>query len=136
MLFKDETYVVPTGVSEEAVMFIRRAHALLAQARHAEPAEKLEYSMQAAFRVAGAVIAQRPAKRRRGSSSAWVRLRAVAPEYAEWAGVFEEFMPLREDVRMGLNFNPDELTVARINSQATQFLAIIEDEMGVLPAVA
>lgn len=67
------------------------AHAGLAEAaRVPGPAERYALAHLAALRCAAAMLAARahPGGHRRGPTSAWVLLAAVAPELGEWAAFF------------------------------------------------
>lgn len=128
--------VAPAGLSPRARTFLGRASALLAQARLADPADKLDLSYQAALRVAGAVLAQSPGRRRRADGSAWARLRRHAPGYAPWAARFEALSRQWEDVRIGLSHGVDELEAWRVQSLASDFMAEVEADFGMLPDVA
>lgn len=128
--------VAPAGVSPKAVTFMGRAEALLRQARTAPAADRIEYSYQAALRVAGAVLEEAPGRRRRADSSAWARLRRHAPAYSPWAERFEAVSPLREDLLLGLKRHPDELEARRIQAMAGDFLAEVSADFGLLDDVA
>lgn len=128
--------VAPAGVSPQAVSFLGRAEALLRQARAASPEERIEFSYQAALRVAGAVLAESPGRRRKADASAWARLKRHAPAYAGWAGRFEAVSRLREDLLLGLARNPGELEARRLQSMASDFLAEVTADLGLLDDVA
>ncbi|WP_295625701.1 SAV_6107 family HEPN domain-containing protein [uncultured Corynebacterium sp.] len=128
--------VAPAGVSEQAVSFLGRASALLAHARTAEPADRLTLSYQAALRVAGAVLAEHPGRRRKADQGAWARIRRHAPEYAGWAARFEDVSPVHEDLRLGFRRRVDELEARRVQAIASEFLAEVEADFGMLAGVA
>ena len=128
--------VAPSGLSAQAVSFLGRADSLLAQAKTASPADRLDLSYQAALRVAGAVIAEKPGRRRKADNGAWARVRRHAPAYAPWAARFEALTPRWEDVRIGLARGVDELEARRVQALATDFLAEVEADFGMLPDVA
>lgn len=128
--------VAPSGLSPQAVTFLGRASSLLSQARVAAPADRLDLSYQAALRVAGAVLAANPGRRRKEDHSAWARVRRHAPEYSGWAARFEAFSRQWEDVRLGLARGVDELEARRVQSMAADFLAEVEADFGMLSDVA
>ena len=109
-----DAVVAPSGLSPQAVTFLGRASSLLSQARVAAPADRLDLSYQAALRVAGAVLAANPGRRRKEDHSAWARVRRHAPEYSGWAARFEAFSRQWEDVRLGLARGVDELEARRV----------------------
>ena len=74
-------------------------------------------------RVAGAVLAANPGRRRKEDHSAWARVRRHAPEYSGWAARFEAFSRQWEDVRLGLARGVDELEARRVQAMAADFLA-------------
>lgn len=128
--------VAPSGLSSQAVTFLGRAASLLAQAKTAAPADRLDLSYQAALRVAGAVIAENPGRRRKSDHSAWARVRRHAPSYAPWAARFEALSRQWEDVRLGLACGVDELEARRVQALAADFLAEVEADFGMLSDVA
>ena len=128
--------VAPSGLSPQAVTFLGRASSLLSQARVAAPADRLDLSYQAALRVAGAVLAANPGRRRKEDHSAWARVRRHAPEYSGWAARFEAFSRQWEDVRLGLARGVDELEARRVQAMAADFLAEVEADLGMLSEVA
>ena len=128
--------VAPSGLSPQAVTFLGRASSLLSQARVAAPADRLDLSYQAALRVAGAVLAANPGRRRKEDHSAWARVRRHAPEYSGWAARFEAFSRQWEDVRLGLARGVDELEARRVQAMAADFLAEVEADFGTLSEVA
>ncbi|QGS33694.1 hypothetical protein FOB82_00750 [Corynebacterium xerosis] len=128
--------VAPSGLSPQAVTFLGRASSLLSQARVAAPADRLDLSYQAALRVAGAVLAANPGRRRKEDHSAWARIRRHAPEYSGWAARFEAFSRQWEDVRLGLARGVDELEARRVQVMAADFLAEVEADFGMLSDVA
>ncbi len=128
--------VAPAGLSSQAVNFLGRAASLLAQAKTASPADRLDLSYQAALRVAGALIAENPGRRCKADQSAWARVRRHAPEYAPWAARFEALSRQWEDVRLGLARGVDELEARRVQSLAADFLAEVEADFGMLSGVA
>lgn len=128
--------VAPSGLSPQAVTFLGRASSLLSQARVAAPADRLDLSYQAALRVAGAVLAANPGRRRKEDHSAWARVRRHAPEYSGWAARFEAFSRQWEDVRLGLARGVDELEARRVQVMAADFLAEVEADFGMLSDVA
>ena len=128
--------VAPSGLSPQAVTFLGRASSLLSQARVAAPADRLDLSYQAALRVAGAVLAANPGRRRKEDHSAWARVRRHAPEYSGWAARFEAFSRQWEDVRLGLARGVDELEARRVQAMAADFLAEVEAAFGMLSDVA
>ncbi|MFD8878857.1 SAV_6107 family HEPN domain-containing protein [Corynebacterium xerosis] len=128
--------VASSGLSPQAVTFLGRASSLLSQSRVAAPADRLDLSYQAALRVAGAVLAANPGRRRKEDHSAWARVRRHAPEYSGWAARFEAFSRQWEDVRLGLARGVDELEARRVQAMAADFLAEVEADFGMLSDVA
>ena len=120
------------------------AHALLVlardvlstAAREPDPGERFRLAHLSALRSAAAVSAQRgrPASARRRLMSVWVLLERVAPEHADWAAYFAAGAQLRAAVEAGA---VSAVTVRTADDQlraAGDFLAIVEDEVGLLAA--
>ncbi len=131
-------FVAPDSVSMEALVFLDKAHQLLAQAATAEAyEEKIEFAVQASLRAAGAVLAgDMGKKRRKPAGSAWVRLAAKGGDWAEWSQRATTVMRIREDVRLGIGSDPDQFTAERVLSFARKFIAYVEAQLRVLPAAA
>ena len=138
--------VAPAGVPGQSLGFVQKAHSLLVLARKSEGIDSFEYSFQAGLRCAGALIADAEAnkvvkggkksRRAKRIGSAWAQLRKTAPEFSKWADLFEAWSPLRNDVRLGLAVILPEAKVAEMYDLSVEFLQEVEDQLGVLPAVA
>lgn len=121
--------------------FLARAQVLLEQSRRhwgaGEVDLALEYSYQAALRVAGARIADSPvARRKRKPTDAWGQLRLVDEAGVQWAGIFEGYSRFRSRVASGIELDPDTAVVVEIMARATAFLAEVELDFGGSPAAA
>lgn len=121
--------------------FLSRARVLLDQAREYQAAGKidlaLEYSYQAALRVAGARVADSPvAQRKRKPTGAWGRLRLVDESGVRWAGIFEGYSRFRSQVSSGIVRDPDPLIVAEVMAHSAAFLAEVELDFGDSPVAA
>jgi predicted ATP-grasp superfamily ATP-dependent carboligase len=120
------------------------AFALLAQARavltdaaqSAEPGERFRLAHLSALRAAAAVSAERgrPASARRRLMNVWVLLERVAPEHAEWARYFAAGAPLRAAVEAGAVSAVSARTADDQLRSAAEFLALVEDSLGLLAA--
>ncbi len=117
-----------------------RARDLVAMAESSEPDEGIELSYRAALRGAGALLHQGvegKAKRRRGrSQSAWVNLKAERPEFVDWVERFERYSGIRNELRLGLVRKVGEAEARQLVCLVEDFLAVVEADLGVLPAVA
>ncbi|MGP6172795.1 SAV_6107 family HEPN domain-containing protein [Corynebacterium sp. A21] len=121
--------------------FLSRARILLDQSRAYRTAGKvdlaLEYSYQAALRVAGARIADSPvARRKRKPTDAWGQLRLVDESGIRWAGIFEGYSRFRSRVSSGIERDPDPRIVAELMSHSEAFLAEVELDFGDSPVAA
>lgn len=126
---------VPSAPSSVAVL-IQRARAVLAQAARADsPAERFCLAHVAALRTAAVLFAERgrPSGRRR-LVSAWVLMRAVAPEYESWAVYFAAGAATRSAVEAGA---VSAVTPRMADDQlraAEEFLSVVESSLGMLAA--
>nr|WP_120492270.1 SAV_6107 family HEPN domain-containing protein [Corynebacterium lactis] len=132
--------VAPGGVSKQSLDMLGRARDLVAMAESSEPDEGIELSYRAALRGAGALLHQGvegKAKRRRGrSQSAWVNLKAERPEFVDWVERFERYSGIRNELRLGLVRKVGEAEARQLVCLVEDFLAVVEADLGVLPAVA
>jgi hypothetical protein len=64
----------------------------------------------------------------------WVLLERVAPEHAEWAAYFAAGAPLRAAVEAGAVSAVSARTADDQLRAATEFLALVEDSLGLLAA--
>jgi len=88
----------------QAVVLLERARSVLAEAARADtPDERFALAHLAALRTAAAVVAERgrPASSRRRLVSVWVLIDVVAPEYAQWSGLFAASAATRAAVEAG-----------------------------------
>ena len=124
----------------DATVLLHAARELLAEAEH-EPSvgERFRLAHLAALRTSAAVFADRgrPAGTRRRLISAWVLLRAVAPELAEWSGYFAAGASLRAAVEAGATSAVGPRQADDQLRAATEFLHVVEGYLGLLsPALA
>lgn len=119
----------------DAAALLNAARDLLAEAE-LEPsaAERFRLAHVAALRTTAAVFAERgrPAGSRRRLISAWVLLRAVAPELADWSTYFAAGAPARAAVEAGA---ASAVSVRDADDQlraATEFLHVVEERLGLL----
>lgn len=131
--------VAPETVSPQSVDKLQRAHTLLALAAQSEPRDAIDWAYQAVLRCAGALVGAqvREGARRRGvSQNVWENVRKFRPDYQEWVDNFEPYARLHNEVRMGLVREVSAGAVRDLIAQAESFVAAVEAELGVLPAVA
>lgn len=117
------------------VEFLMRAEAQLALADEASEQGDLPravvYAYRAGLRAAGAVIdAERPARRRLPAGSAWLRLRAVRPDFGGWAESFEGYARLAERADIGLERDVTDSDFHRVYSDAVELLERVRMELG------
>ena len=103
-----------------------------------DPGERFRLAHLAALRTAAALCAHRASANgrpaRRKLMSVWVLLQRVAPEHADWAMYFAAGAPLRAAVEAGAisavtaRVADDQVRAAR------EFLAMVEDSLGLLAA--
>lgn len=132
--------VVPGGVSRQSLDLFARARGLAAMAAQAEPDEQLELAYRAALRGAGAILnvseGRSNKRRRRRSQSAWENLKASRAEYSEWVARFQSYSELRNEVRLGLVRRIDARKSRELMGLVEEFLAVVEADLGILPAAA
>lgn len=121
--------------------FLAKARILLSQSRdHFGAGEvdlALEYSYQAALRVAGARVVDSPvAHRKRKPTNAWEQLRLVDDAGVRQAASFERFSRFRSRVSSGIELHPDPAAVAEVMELAAAFLAEVELGEGTTYAAA
>jgi hypothetical protein len=124
----------------DAIALLAQARAMLAEAgRERSAGERFRTAHLAALRISAAVFAERgrPAGTRRRLISAWVLLRTVAPELAEWSAYFAAGAAARAAVEAGVQ---SAVTTRQADDQlraATEFLHVVEGSLGLLsPALA
>ncbi len=116
---------------------LAQARSVLGDAERADDAgERFRLAHLSALRTAAAVAAQRgrPASARRRLMSVWVLLDKVAPEHAEWAAFFAAGAQARAAVEAG---SWSAVTMRTADDQlraAHDFLALVEDSLGLLAA--
>jgi HEPN superfamily protein len=121
--------------SADATTLLDAARDLLGQAGcEQSAAERFRLAHIAALRTTAAVFAERgrPANTRRRLISAWVLLRAVAPELAEWSTYFAAGAAARAAVEAGAS---SAVTPRDADDQlraATEFLHLVEEQLGFL----
>ncbi|WP_375498198.1 SAV_6107 family HEPN domain-containing protein [uncultured Jatrophihabitans sp.] len=116
---------------------LTQARTVLEDAEHADDAgERFRLAHLSALRTAAAVAAQRgrPASTRRRLMSVWVLLDKVAPEYAEWATFFAAGAQARAAVEAGSWSAVSPRTADDQVRAAREFLALVEDSLGLLAA--
>ena len=101
-------------------------------------AERFRLAHLAALRISAAVFAERgrPAGTRRRLVSAWVLLRTVAPELAEWGVYFAAGAAARAAVEAGAHSAVSPRQADDQLRAATDFLHVVEGYLGLLPALA
>lgn len=118
--------------------YITAAEQQLALARaEASGQDAVVFSYRAALRAAGALIEDGlTGKKRRPQGSAWSKLRAVYPEFSEWADVFEVYARLASRAGMGLEKEISEMAVERIYRDARALVDAAKGQVERLPEVA
>ncbi len=120
-----------------ALALLVHARTVLGEAAAAaDPADRFRLAHLSALRTAAAVGAQRgrPASARRRLMNVWVLLERVAPEYAEWAAYFAAGASVRAAVEAGARAAVSARSADDQVRAATEFLALIEDSLGLLAA--
>ena len=123
----------------DAIALLAQARAMLADAdREPSAGDRFRIAHLAALRISAAVFAERgrPAGTRRRLMSAWVLLRSVAPELAEWGEYFAAGAAARAAVEAGAY---SAVTTRQADDQlraALEFLHVVEGSLGLLPALA
>jgi hypothetical protein len=116
---------------------LAQARAVLAEAASTvDPGERFRLAHLSALRTAAAVSADRgrPSAARRRLISVWVLLERVAPEHADWATYFAAGAPIRAAVEAGVRSAASERVAADQLRAAGDFLAVVEDSLGLLAA--
>jgi hypothetical protein len=129
--------LIPSAPGRSAVGLLAQARAVLADAEHADDAgEQFRLAHLSALRTAAAVSAQRgrPAATRRRLMSVWVLLERVAPEFGDWATFFAAGAQVRAAIEAGAWSAVSERTAADQVRAAHEFLALVEDSLGLLAA--
>ena len=125
------------AVRGSPLALLAHARSVLAEAAAAsEPGERFRLAHLSALRTAAAVSARRgrPAATRRRLMSVWVLLERVAPEYAEWGAYFAAGAPVRAAVEAGAVSAVSARTADDQLRAAGEFLALVEDALGLLAA--
>ncbi|HKC29076.1 MAG TPA: SAV_6107 family HEPN domain-containing protein [Jatrophihabitans sp.] len=121
----------------QSAVLLRHARDLLAEADGAgESAERFRLAHLAALRIGAAAVAQHgwPASARRRLVSVWVLLEKVAPDYRHWVSYFAAGAPVRAAVEAGvLTAVSPQMADDQVRA-AGQFLACVEDSLGMLAA--
>lgn len=114
-----------------------RARDLVARAGAVQdPGERFCLAHLAALRTAAAVIAERrrPAAARRRLVSVWLVLPKVAPEYADSAAYFAAGAGVRAAIEAGATSTVTRSMADDQLRAAADFLALVEDSLGMLAA--
>ena len=118
---------------------LRRAANTLSEAILADdPAERYSLAHVSALRATAAVLAARarPTGRAARQRNAWLLLRHVAPEFAEWAEFFAAGAGKRAAAEAGAR---DAVTIREADDlvrDADHFLAVVETSFGLTGRVA
>ena len=98
----------------------------------AMPAERYALAHLSALRCAAAVLAARarPGSARRGPTSAWALLAAVAPEMGEWATFFAAGATKRAAAVAGLPHAVSEREADDLMRDAQRFFSLVESGLG------
>lgn len=114
--------------------------ALAEAAATSEPGERFRLAHLSALRSAAALCghrsppSDRPAALRRKLMSVWVLLERVAPEHTDWSTYFAAGAQLRAAVEAG-SYSAVSPRVADDQVRAAgEFLALVEDSLGLLAA--
>jgi hypothetical protein len=119
----------------DAIALLAQARAMLAEAAGERRAgDRFRVAHLAALRISAGVFAERgrPAGTRRRLISAWVLLRTVAPELAEWSEYFAAGAAARAAVEAGAL---SAVSTRQADDQvraATEFLHVVEGSLGLL----
>ena len=119
----------------DAAALLDAARDLLAQAESEQSVpERFRLAHIAALRTTAAVFAERgrPAHTRRRLISAWVLLRAVAPELTEWSAYFAAAAPARAAVEAGAGSAVSARDADDQLRAAVDFLGVVEEQLGFL----
>lgn len=121
----------PARPDARARSLLRRADAILGDAAGApSAADRFLESYVAALRGAGALLdALDPVPKRGASRSAWVRMRAAAPEFSEWASYFSAYSALRASVEAGSADRMSDDEADEFFAQVGRFLHRVEDRV-------
>ena len=102
------------------------------------PIDRYAAAHLAALRTAAAVLAARARpdeqRARRRPTSAWVLLATVAPELGEWAAFFAAGATKRAAAEAGIRHAVTAREADDLLRDATRFLAVVEDALGLVPA--
>lgn len=119
-------YGAPAKVSRRDA-FLASAESLLIAAHEEFEDGRADLAMESAYRaalrVAGAVVADSEALRRRKRlpTSAWEKLSLVSYSGQRWAARFRSYSRLRGRVVSGLELHPDPVIVVRLLADAEEF---------------
>lgn len=120
-----------------ALSLLTQARSVLHEAMAtAEPGERFRLAHLSALRTAAAVSAQRgrPASARRRLMNVWVLLERVAPEHSGWATYFAAGASVRAAVEAGAVSAVSPRAADDQVRAAAEFLALVEDSLGLLAA--
>lgn len=111
--------------------FLMKAHSLMdqatAQRERGEYAHAFESAYQAALRTAGARIEEAGVRRRRRvPSGAWQRLALDDARGQYWAGIFQEFSPIRQRLMAGVRGIDDPRRLDDLLALVGEFLDEVE----------
>jgi hypothetical protein len=137
MMTTTTTTTTASPARGSAFALLTQARSVLTEAAEApEPGERFRLAHLSALRTAAAVSAQRgrPASARRRLMNVWVLLERVAPEHAEWAAYFAAGAPIRAAVEAGAMSAVSTRTADDQLRSAAEFLALVEDSLGLLAA--
>ncbi|MCK7636638.1 SAV_6107 family HEPN domain-containing protein [Corynebacterium sp. P7202] len=120
--------------------YLRRAAALLAEARLRQSEGALDAAVEegyrAALRTAGALVIDSPvSRRRRLPSSAWDQLALLDADAGRWSARLSRYSRLR-DRAMYMSWFPDGVVVDEFLDEVEQFIDAAERRRGILPSAA
>ena len=124
---------------EAAIDCLRRAATTLSEAILTEdPAERYALAHVSALRATAAVLAARarPTGRAARQRNAWLLLRHVAPEFAEWADFFAAGAAKRAAAEAGARNAVTAREAEDLIRDADHFLAAVENSFGLTNRVA
>lgn len=125
-------------VPQAALELVGRACTGLVEASAAsDPAERFVLAHLAALRAGAAVVATRevPRARRRGPTSVWDALLALAPELEGWARVFASAAERRAAVEVGRGAPMGAREADEHVDRAEVFASVVADLLGARPPV-
>ncbi len=126
-------------IPEASLECLRRAAVTLSEAILTEdPAEHYALAHVSALRATAAVLAARarPTGRAARQRNAWLLLRQVAPEFAEWADFFAAGAGKRAAAEAGARNAASAREADDLVRDADHFLAVVETSFGLTGRVA